>query len=168
MTVIVKAKVVTGRGRATKLRSDDVRVLSSQIGKELLQGSLNLVSNKPLWIRKETAIYSTDDGHLYWHGLLNGLPVIVNRLIAGYPVHIYEIYSDIHLRDTLNLNDGDKVSLSINEDILDKEKNKNIKHILTWYLLWFCREGFYYKSDTYLRLLKTKPINNYKWRSLQM
>ena len=168
MPVNVKAIVAAGRGKAASLRRIEIAELSEQLGTELISGSLNLIADKPTWLTSKTAIYSTEQGHIYWHATMNGLPVVVNRWKGDCPVHVYEIYANIRLRDAFDLNDGDEVCLSLGRDIIDVEKCSSVKHIVTWYLLWFFREGLYYKSDRYLRWLKKKPLNGYVWRAVQM
>ncbi|MFK5951356.1 MAG: hypothetical protein QM500_21585 [Methylococcales bacterium] len=163
----IKAQVISGRGLASSTRKNSTARLSKHLNINLVDGSLNLVSKQPLWLKKETAIYTDKKRHLYWHATLNGTPVIINRWIGDCPVHIFEVYANKKLRDLLDLKDGDTIKLSVDPYILDKNKNSSLKYIITWYLIWFGRETLYYKSLGYLRFLRRKPLNLYSWRAFQ-
>ena len=166
--VNVSAIVVSGRGMAADTRTDEVATLSKQLNTSLVSGSLNLVAKKPLWLDEKSAIYTTNQGHMYWEATLNGLPVLVNRWKGDCPAHIYEIYANTKLRTALKLKDGAVVHLDLNRITVDMATSKNIKHIVTWYLIWFCRETFYYTNNKYLAWIKRAPFKRYIWRSIQM
>ena len=165
--VYINVTVVSGRGMAAELRSKETAELSNQLGTTLVSGSLNLVAKKPLWLDSKSAVFSSDEGHLYWRATLEGLPVIVNRWV-DCPAHVFEIYANTRLRETLKLEDGYVVRLALDRGIVNEEKGKSIIYVLTWYLVWFCREKLYYKSDKYLDWINCKPFKNYIWRSMQI
>ena len=165
----VSAIVVSGRGMATKLRSHEIAELSLLVGTTFVSGSLNLVAKKPLWLDSRIAIYSSNDGHLYWPAFLEGVPVIVNRWKWDCPAHIYEIYANTKLREALKLDDGDEVHLSLDKSILDSKRNRSKVNIISWYLIWFCREKLYYSSNKYLEWISCcKLIKKIKLRGSQL
>jgi hypothetical protein len=168
MIITVRTRVASGLGLAKKLRCKEIEYLSDLIGSDLVKGSLNLVADKPLWLNNKTVIYSTEEGHMYWQAVMNGVPVIVNRWRGDCPAHIYEIYATTMLRSELGLVDGDIVCLDLDKRIVDLNTTKNIKHIVTWYLIWFFRKHLYYRSNKYLHWLKSSWIKGYIWRAFQM
>lgn len=167
MRVVIRAKVTSGRGKAGYLRSNDVVELSQITGSNIINGSLNLVASRPLWLNPDTAIYSTDEGHMYWKAQIGEKEVLLNRWKGGCPVHIYEVFADFHLRKSLKLKDGDILELTINNEVLDTENNSDIKCLTSWFLFWYGRESLYYTCDNYLALLKKYPMKGYTWRVVQ-
>ncbi len=110
-TVELKATVVSGRGLAGSLRAADVAELSKRQEIPLVDGSLNLVLSSPIWLDASRTVYVGETGHFYWQAELNGIPIVLNRWSC--PAHILEAYSTTHIRSKLNLEDGDRVTLSI-------------------------------------------------------
>ena len=140
------AFVLRGRGNASKDRSAEIRELSQQFGISLINGSLNLVGESPVWLDSRKAIYTNGRTHFYWKCHLNNIPVILNRWSEGCPVHVYEIFSEEHLRSKLGLSDGDSVVLEISPDIIDREKDSSRLSQIVWYLTWWRREQRVYRT----------------------
>ena len=148
---------------ASSLRSEEIAKLSKLRGLDLLNGSLNLVGTSPVWLDTCHALYSSGKGNFYWEACLEGIPIILNR--GGFPAHIFEVFSENHLRSVLNLQDGDVVTISIPLEIINAKENARLRNRMIWYAVWSRRETFYYKSDGYLAFLKL--FGEYLWRSNQ-
>ena len=67
------------------------------------------------------------------------------------PAHVYEIISDIRLRDKYFLNDNDNVIINIPNEYI---AIPNYSKILYWHMFWKYRGKFYYKYNLYLKLIK--------------
>ena len=146
----VKAFVITGREIAATARASDISQILREHKVRLIDGSLNLISNHPLWLDPQAAFFSKERRY-YWFATLNGSPVIVNRW-GGCPGHVFEVFSADHLRTRFRLSDGDPVLLEFPVEILDATKNSSFRKLLKWYLVWSKRERLYYRSF-YLRVL---------------
>ena len=167
-TVHLQAKVVPGRGNASRERQSDLQQLSKLLQKSIVPGSLNLSCHSPIWLDTKRAIFSNGRYHYFWQASLNGLPVIVNRWIGSCPAHIFEIYADTHLRSTFQLCDGDYVRLSFNSDLLDKAMSMSGWSRLVWSVLWKWREVEYYRDGLYYRTVLQRRIRRFFWRAFQM
>jgi len=90
--VTVKTIVISGRGLAVNDRADDIQDLSTRLNIKLINGSLNLISRKPVYLDTKKAIYFNGSDFYYWNGTIGGIPVIINRW-WGCPAHVFEIFS---------------------------------------------------------------------------
>ena len=142
-----------GRGLASKIRSRDLDDIWNNFGIFLIDGSLNLISKSPLWLNSHKAIYFNGKGTFFWRAYLNDFPVIISRWAGGCPAHIYEVYSDQHLRSKFALKDGSICILSFPLDSVDERKTSAFKNRAVWFLTWRGREHFVYRDCAYKTLV---------------
>jgi len=148
-TETITAHIIAGRGLAKERRAGDIKKISEKYGLSLTDGSLNLISKSPLWLDTQTAIYTNGEGHFYWHGDLNGTPVIVNRWVWSCPAHVFEIFAEDHLRSKFDLSDGDPVELELSAECIDQSRNRSLLNRFIWTLAWRGRERFIYQDGIY-------------------
>ena len=157
--------VTRGRGLASSIRSQDVRIISRSSGKNLAPGSLNLFSTRALYVNKTTAFLKIADNY-YWPAKLLDIPIYISVWDDG-PAHVFEVFSEHHLRSTLNLNDGDRVAVKVDSSFLDWHRTKLLKNKVSWMAAWRYREPLYYTSNAYQRLIEEGRLRRYLWRSRQ-
>ena len=162
-TVDAPVQIVDGRGMAASLRSEDVGCLATLERVSLVPGSLNLIGEEPVWLDKSAAVFIGKTGHCFWRAKLNEVPILLNRW-AG-PAHVYEAFSEHHLRSLLKLKSGDHAVLSIPNDSVDFTETRRIKNRVIWFLVWSGRRTLYYKSNQYLNFVR--PFESLVWRSNQ-
>ena len=161
----ITAFVTSGRGIASSARVSEIEELSELKRSQLIHGSLNLISTRPVWLNPETAIFTNGD-QFYWDACLNDFPVIVNRW-SGCPVHVYEVFATECLRDKWNLADGDPVSLSFPIKAICSAKTASVAHNFIWRAVWRWREKQYYADGAYSRLMCHGPLRHCTHRSRQ-
>lgn len=164
-TIDIACIVVPGRGQASRVRARDIEDVSAARELPLVQGSLNLISEQPLYLRMEQAFFSVDN-HAYWDAKLDGVPVILNRW-RGCPAHVFEVFSDRHLRSALSLTDRSRVTLSIPGQTVDISRSRSLCNRLIWYGIWRGREEFFYAGEKYVRLLRHRFVHPYVARGFQ-
>jgi hypothetical protein len=81
---------------------------------------------------------------------INGTPCLLSTG-RSFPFHTYEIIASIPLRQTLGLQDGMVVTISVNSEHLVPVKGWKEK---VWELLYLGRESAYYKEDVFSKLRK--------------
>jgi len=146
-------------------RVDDVASISMIEGVEFVQGSLNLVSNTPVWLDAGSAIYKSG-AQLFWRASLEGTPVILNRWVGGCPVHVFEVFAAVRLRDVLGLEDGDAVNLEIPDEIVSRSDASLLGRLL-WQLFWRYRTRQIYHDGGYLTFVRSRAMSRYTWRTMQ-
>ena len=157
--------VTSGRGLATDVRRDDVDKLSELYGFRFVNGSLNLLSKRPLWLDPSSAIYRSGLC-IFWDASLDGLPVVVGRWLSGCPAHVFEIFAAQKLRDELALRDGDRVTLDIPRNVVSSDQS-TFRAKTVWALFWKFREGQVYRDGKYRKLVSSPRIAGYSWRGMQ-
>lgn len=157
----IRASVSSGRGLAASRTAMDVKRINCSFGLRLRNGSLNLVSRRPIWLDPESAMF-TSKSYLFWSARLGDAPVVINRW-PGCPAHLYEIFAEDHLRSKLRLFDGDQVEISGPCGMIDRKRTTSLKHRLAWWLLWYRREAAFYHSDSYLKLIQTPMVRRRLW-----
>jgi len=115
------------------------------VGVDLFPGSLNVALKRPLRMNEVVARRFKGRHGLIWPASLNGMPVWVYRWQYA-PLHVLEVLSTAHLRDSLSLADGDPVTIRINREQVD---TVGWLGAWTWLLVWFGRPGWYYAHDRY-------------------
>ena len=148
----ITGKIISGRGKANKNKRvfEIIAYLNVTYKIALVSGTLNLVTSKPYWLREDKAIFKSNDNKaLVWDCELNGNCCFIYRLVS-MPAHVYEIISDIRLRDKYHLKDNDNVIINIPNEYI---AIPNYSRVLYWHLFWKYREIHYYKSNYYVILL---------------
>lgn len=151
--------VLGGRRRAAHARALDVERLSVLTGTQLVSGSLNLISRKAVFLRREEAFLIVGE-HAYWKAQINGVPVIVNRWL-GCPAHVYEVFASVHLRSTLSLDDASEVCLTLPLAYVDRARTQALGHRLVWFAVWRWRERLFYTGERYLALMRHRFLRRY-------
>lgn len=159
------ANVTRGRGLASSTRSEDIRIISRSSGKNLKPGSLNLIAHKALYFKKKEVFLKIAD-HYYWPADIQGVPAYIS-FWDGSPAHVFEMFSEYHLRSRLNLNDGDRVTVTVDFDFLDWHRTDLLKNRIVWTAAWRYRESWFYTSNAYQRLIEEGKLRRYLWRSRQ-
>jgi CTP-dependent riboflavin kinase len=137
----IKARAIKGLGLSTTHLSKDASEINEILSLRLRNGTLNLISNEPLWFDKNAAIFNAGNFY-YWKAWLNDLSVILVRF-DGCPAHIFEIFAEEHLRSKFGLSDGDTVIISGEDRIIDATRTGSSKNRIVWYLTWRYREALY-------------------------
>ncbi len=165
LEVTLKCKVTAGRGQARTERQYEIKSIEKLKNISLVQGSLNLIANTPIYFNESANVYRYNE-HMFFEGKLNDTPVFVNRW-KGAPAHIFEIFATQHLRKSLALHNGQTVNLAIPSLCLDNRRNQNIKNKLIWIIYWKFRESLFYSSKYYPYFMRTKWRARYGWRANQ-
>lgn len=161
----IRAVVTSGRGWATKDRIDDIAAISAIDGKTFVNGSLNLIATRPVWLEAGSAIYRKNS-QIFWHASLEGMPVVLGRWLSGCPAHVFEIFAPVRLRDALHLQDGDSVDLEISDEIISRSA-ATCRDLLVWNVFWKYRERLVYRDGLYMSLFRSRAIRWYASRSMQ-
>jgi hypothetical protein len=165
MAIATRSIVVSGRGWASKDRLEETCALAAIEGQPFVQGSLNLIAKKPIWLDVESAIYRQGT-HIFWRASLEGLPVVIGRWLSGCPAHVFEVFASVRLRDSLMLKDGDIVTLEIPEASVAKRDASWVNRMV-WNLFWRFRERHIYRDGFYLSLISSRFVRPYAWRGMQ-
>lgn len=114
--VHISAKVVAGKGtlgtKAPETGLQRHRVFELT-GIQKVPGSLNIrTTNERVWMRKRNGL-RWSGGRMY-RGRIEGIDVAFTKRggFAASP-HLYHVYSDVHLRSVLGLEDGDVVRFEV-------------------------------------------------------
>jgi hypothetical protein len=145
LVVALEGRVVSGRGLAAR----ELAILRTQVQaivkEPLFPGSLNIVLNRPVRLL-DSAGYAFDGGYrTLWRASLGGVNVWAYRWRES-PLHVVEVLSSFHLREHLNLKDGQSVSLKINQAHLGETR---FQERLIWAALWIGRRRWFYSSKYY-------------------
>lgn len=165
MPISVRTVVVSGRGWASEDRTEDTKVLAALEGHPFVEGSLNLIASRPVWLDAESAIYKRGT-HIFWRASFGGLPVVIGRWLSGCPAHVFEIFAEVRLRETLNLRNGDAVTLQIPEKSVDLSEESWVNRMV-WGVFWRFRERLVYRDTIYTMLVSSRLVRRYAWRGMQ-
>ena len=95
--------MISGRGLAATLFADDRETLAELLGSPPCVGTLNLLLDDLVLLRRETATTPTNGGsHMFWPAEIFGRRCLVMRW-PYCPFHVVEIVSDVHLRSPSGL-----------------------------------------------------------------
>jgi hypothetical protein len=144
-TLKLSGQVTSGRGLGTSNIGRNAAQIRDAIGVAVVEGSLNILLNRPVMFANDTAIrmhFDKGEPRLDWPGKLNGIDVWVHRWQSA-PLHIVELLSAVHLRSHLKLSNGDKVQIEVRK--CDVERIATVGR-LTWALFWLGRKSWTYLS----------------------
>ena len=140
-----RGQVTSGRGKATadllSLRDDLLPIVNEL----LCPGSLNVLLNRPVRLRDSAASAFDGGRRMLWRASLNGIDIWVYRW-EGAPLHVAEVLSSVHLRQRLDLKDGDEINLRLSSDLIAAITPLGV---LTWIALWIGRRSWFYSSNSY-------------------
>jgi hypothetical protein len=144
-SVDLKGQVVSGRG----LAAAELLILREQVQTivqgPLCPGSLNIILNRPVRLLDAAGLAFDSDYRTLWRASLGGMNVWVYRWRES-PLHIVEILSPVHLRERLNLKNGDTVTLRISKRQIGKI---HLLERFIWAALWSGRRRWFYSHKSY-------------------
>jgi len=143
--VDLKGQVVSGRGLAAAELLTLREQVQTIVQEPLCPGSLNIMLNRPVRLRDAVGLTFDLDYRTLWQASLGGINVWVYRWRES-PLHIVEILSSVHLRERLNLKNGDTVTLRMSKQQIGKI------HFLDrfiWAALWAGRRHWFYSHKSY-------------------
>ena len=147
----IAGRVRSGRGTASA-RMAEVQTELERITKEaIIPGTLNIILDRPLRLNEAEARFVGQNLRMLWPATLNGIDVWVNRW-KDTALHVVEVLSSVHLRDRFGLKDGDRVTLTMRPDYIDRI---GAMGRTVWAIVWVGRKDWCYTNDRYyLGLLK--------------
>jgi CTP-dependent riboflavin kinase len=144
-TQTVVGLVTSGRGIARAFVGENQQRLKETLGADLVEGSLNVVLQRPLHLRARDGVMFGNGGRFFWPAMIGGRPVWASRWRHS-PLHVLELFSDVRLRDALNLRDSDRVAIALRRtDVAPLSMAARI----AWMIWWEGRQGWYYTGDRY-------------------
>jgi hypothetical protein len=143
--VALEGQVVCGRGLATpelvRLREQ----VQAIVKEPLYPGSLNIVLNRPVRLRDTDGFMFDLNYRTLWRASLGGIDVWVYRWRES-PLHVVEILSSVYLRGSLNLKNGDAVTLRMSSA---QTGELHFFERFIWALLWRGRRRWFYSYKLY-------------------
>jgi hypothetical protein len=143
--VNLKGQVVSGRGLAAAELLTLREQVQTIVQEPLCPGSLNIILNRPVRLRDAAGSAFDFDYRRLWRASLGGINVWVYRWRES-PLHIVEILSPVHLRERLNLKNGDTVTLRISKRQIGKI---HFRERFIWAALWAGRRHWFYSHKAY-------------------
>lgn len=148
----VQGKIVKGRGIGKsvieKINNSNYSGLPI-----LFKGTLNIVSDLPVFFNYESS--SIKIGNFYFFPIyINGVDCFVIKW-RKCPAHIFEVVSEYNLSYKINIKEGSRVTLEIDNFYIYQ---KRLCKYVSWFLVWKFRENLYY-SNNYYQFLINKSLN---------
>jgi hypothetical protein len=141
----LEGQVVCGRGLAApelvRLREQ----VQAIVNEPLYPGSLNIVLNRPVRLVDAAGFMFDLDYRTLWRASLGGINVWAYRWRES-PLHVVEILSAVYLRGSLNLKNGDAVTLRMSRVQIGE---LHFFERLIWALLWRGRRRWFYAYKLY-------------------
>jgi Methyltransferase domain len=145
LDVALEGQVVGGRGLAGPELATLREQVQAIVKEPLCPGSLNIVLNRPVRLL-DTAGFAFDRDYRHlWRASLGGINVWVYRWRES-PLHILEILSSVYLRERLNLENGDAVTLRMSKAQIGKI---HFQERFIWAALWTGRRRWFYSYKLY-------------------
>lgn len=152
---LLNGKISSGRGKAFHHVKNSLTELEASTGIVLFPGSLNVVLDREVKLKVCNAIIFDNGRRYLWEANVEGFRIWIYRW-KGTPFHIVELFSDKKLRDALGLMDGSKISIRVNETMID---HISMKGKLVSFLLWGGRRRLFYNGNyTDNHFLKTMRL----------
>lgn len=141
----INGRVRSGRGVAApyiaKIQSELERVTNEAI----VPGTLNIILDRPLRLNEAGARLFDQNLRMLWPATLNGTDVWVHRW-KHTALHVVEVLSCVHLRNRFDLKDGDRVTLTMRPDDIDRV---GAMGRTAWAIVWIGRRDWCYTNDRY-------------------
>jgi SAM-dependent methyltransferase len=141
----VEGQVVAGRGLAAPELVTLREQVQAIVGEPLCPGSLNVVLKHPVRLLDAAGFAFDLNYRTLWRASLGGVNVWVYRWRES-PLHIVEILASVHLRERLNLKDGDTVSLRMSPGQIGEIR---FLERFVWSALWSGRRRWFYSHKFY-------------------
>ena len=142
--------VASGRGQSTTHIRIHSAELKEKLGQDLVEGSLNVILNRPVKLVAERAIVFDGGKRLLWPATIEGQCGWALRWVRA-PLHVVEFVAPVHLRRLLDLKDGTPVRIGIRAG--DVAPLGTVSHI-AWFMIWAGRRHWFYSGDTYKEFAK--------------
>jgi hypothetical protein len=141
----IAGRVRSGRGAASARMAEVQTELEGITNEAIIPGTLNIILDRPLRLNEAEARFFGKNLRMLWPATLNGIDVWVIRW-KDTALHVAEVLSSVHLRDQFGLKDGDRVTLTMHIDHIDR-----IGAIgrTVWAIVWVGRRDWCYTSDGY-------------------
>lgn len=154
-TVKLSGRVASGRGFSSRHTSRNASVIQNALGVTVVEGSLNILLDRPVMFADDSAIrLHFEEGlpRLEWPGKVNDVDVWVHRWQSA-PLHSAELLSATHLKNHIGLSNGDKIEIEVRKcDV----KALSYVNLLTWFVFWFGRKSWEYENDAYCARIQTR------------
>jgi hypothetical protein len=141
----INGRVGSGRGLASPYIATIQAELASITDEEIFPGTLNIILDRPWRLNETEALFFDQSWRMLWPATLNGIDVWIYRW-RHTALHVVEVLSSVHLRNRLGLKDGDRVTLTMHPDHIDR-----IGAIgwTAWTIVWAGRRDWCYTNDRY-------------------
>ncbi len=150
----LRATVTGGRGKSKGTLAARVGAIATfaPLARALDLGTLNLVLDRPVLFRPDQSMWSGHDTNFrVYPARLADAEVFILRW-KRCRGHVLEIISDSPLRQKLALQDGDSVVITVDGQHLSKNQASWWQSLI-FLLVWKKRELWYYKSNSYPKLV---------------
>jgi len=146
----IAGTVASGRGQSTTYIRIHSAELKEKLGQDLVEGSLNVILNRPVKLAAENAIVFDGGKRLLWPATIEGQRGWAFRWVRA-PLHVLEFVATVHLRRSLGLKDGTPVRIAIRaEDVVPLSA---VSHF-AWFMVWAGRRHWFYNGNTYREFAK--------------
>ncbi|MBE7638689.1 DUF120 domain-containing protein [Sneathiella sp. P13V-1] len=152
---------VSGRGFGADMVNINQKVIEETLDAVPFPGTLNIVTDEPLLLKK--AVQLDQKGKLFGvRGAINNIPCLLYRFNYT-PMHVFEVIAPVHLRNTLGLEDGQKVGITVSKENImpPTEKRRRL-----WELFYKGRLEAYY-DDHLLDLFLSRGIKFFHKKACQ-
>jgi hypothetical protein len=113
-TLTLPGLIVSGRGVGAGMVEANQDVICDILGATPYPGTLNVVLDAPLLLKKAHQLDAK--GKLFGvQGFINGVSCLMYRF-HGAPLHVVEVISSVHLRNTLELKDDQAIEVVLPQE----------------------------------------------------
>lgn len=142
--------VVSGRGQSTTYIRVHSAELKQKLSEDLVEGSLNVILDRPVKLTVESAILFDDGKRLLWPATIEGQRGWAFRWVRA-PLHVLEFVATVHLRQSLDLKDGSTVRIGIRSTDI---ASVSLAGRLAWFAIWAGRRHWFYSGSVYKEFAK--------------
>lgn len=146
--ISLQGEIVTGRGTGSN-RMTALAPFFKENGVEIYPGTLNVVFSKPICLDKTKADFVYNKNYYFWEATINGIKCFLYRW-AHCPDHIVEIVAATKLRDSINTDNHQLVTISIEKS---KTRSFHFAEMVFWNIFWRGRTKAYYENDLYAKMV---------------
>jgi hypothetical protein len=145
--VALSGRVFSGSNVSDAVMTDCAEAIARATGAAIVPGTLNVWLDGPIALDNGRAAQVVKPRLAFWPAELDGLPVWIQRHDRGV-LHVAELVADRGLRRALALADGDRVTLTLDPDLLVPIPWPGR---LAWALFWRGRGRAGFVSRGYMR-----------------
>jgi hypothetical protein len=115
--VALSGRVFSGSNVSDAVMTDCAEAIARATGAAIVPGTLNVWLDGPIALDNGRAAQVVKPRLAFWPAELDGLPVWIQRHDRGV-LHVAELVADRRLRPLLALADGDRVTLTVDPELL--------------------------------------------------